>query len=599
MKVATFNLFQYAAPGTYWYERDERNTYTLSEWQQKNTWIRQQLSTLDTDIIGFQEVFSHHELQDLCQSLGYHFFAIVDLPGVSPEDLSVFTRPIVALASRMPLQQIRTPKIDKNVQLELGLTEEFGFSRLPVCADINVPDIGTVTIYVLHLKSKRASILEVTYLENVSWQERSRDTLLRLSRGNITSLLQRGAESTLVYHSVSAELAPDAHKPIIVLGDLNDDPQSTTLAALTMQERVFSIGGIDSAFWPEGTGQYLHDYRLADTFRLAPNMRQSVRPYTHLHRGTAICLDHILVSNALNSFNANALAEVMDYKVLNAHLGEDGINNKLQSDHGIVAITLIPTRDQQHAPHTGQPIPYAAHPNQLTTRQDFIDLAGGIYQSSKHYEQWTSQDKWDNFWSFFFDKAYGWIPTIYGSVPVSELYQKQRHSIEHIVPLDFLDRYLTLKQQPRQIRYGASTNPLNFAPSERGLNAKRSNFAFDFEGDRIVRPFNLDLNPELFERTGFDADNEWVIPSRNRGDVARAILYMLLVYGIDELYQRHIDTLVHWAKVDSPSAWELAYNQWVYDRLGIRNPLIDTPDKCLPLLNNRQLMHAMLLKTDI
>ena len=114
-----------------------------------------------------------------------------------------------------------------------------------------------------------------------------------------------------------------------------------------------------------------------------------------------------------------------------------------------------------------------------------------------------------------------------------------------------------------------------------------------------MRPFNLDLNPELFERTGFDADNEWVIPSRNRGDVARAILYMLLVYGIDELYQRHIDTLVHWAKVDSPSAWELAYNQWVYDRLGIRNPLIDTPDKCLPLLNNRHLMHAMLLKTDI
>jgi hypothetical protein len=410
--------------------------------------------------------------------------------------------------------------------------------------------------------------------------------------------LQRGAESTLVYHSVSAELASDANKPIIVLGDLNDDPQSTTLAALTMQERVFSIGGIDSAFWPEGIGQYLHDYRLTDTFRLAPTMRQSVRPYTHLHRGTAICLDHILVSNALNSFNAHALAEVMDYKVLNAHLGEDGINNKLQSDHGIVAITLIPTHDQQHAPHIGQPIPYASHPNQLTTRQDFIDLAGGIYQSSKHYEQWTSQDKWDNFWSFFFDKAYGWIPTIYGSVPVSELYQKQRHSIEHIVPLDFLDRYLTLKQQPRQIRYGASTNPLNFAPSERGLNAKRSNFAFDFEGDRIVRPFNLDLNPDLFERTGFDADNEWVIPSRNRGDVARAILYMLLVYGIDELYQRHIDTLVHWAKVDSPSAWELAYNQWVYDRLGIRNPLIDTPDKCLPLLNNRHLMHAMLLKTD-
>jgi endonuclease I len=87
-----------------------------------------------------------------------------------------------------------------------------------------------------------------------------------------------------------------------------------------------------------------------------------------------------------------------------------------------------------------------------------------------------------------------------------------------------------------------------------------------------------------------------VIPSSNRGDIARAILYMLLVYEIDELYNQHVDTLVHWAKLDSPSAWEIAYNNWVYARMGIRNPFIDTPENALQLLSKHDLMHTIELQ---
>jgi endonuclease I len=173
------------------------------------------------------------------------------------------------------------------------------------------------------------------------------------------------------------------------------------------------------------------------------------------------------------------------------------------------------------------------------------------------------------------------------------LYQKQRHSIEHIIPRDFLDRYLANKGVPRHVRYGATTNPFNFAPSERGLNAKRSNFPFGFNNDQIVRPNHWELHPENFSAAGFNADHEWVIPSRNRGDIARAILYMLLMYEIDELYNQHISTLIHWAKIDSPSTWEIAYNHWVYTRLGIRNPFIDSPENALLLLDNKQLMQSL------
>ncbi len=595
MKFATFNLFQYVAPEFYWYQRAARNTYTETEWAQKQAWISQSLSTMAADVVGFQEVFSFGELQALCAAVGYPYFATVDTPSTLPDDKQVFMHSIVALASRFPLKNIRTVSMQAEVQTELFLPDGFQFSRLPVCAEVESPELGEVTVYVMHLKSKRAASLDITYMDEISWEERGRDTLLRLSRANVASLLQRGAEATLIYHSVSADLKINRQRQIVVLGDLNDDQRSTPFEALTMQDKIYAIGGIEQEQWPEDLIPKLHDYRLSDSFRVAPTMRQSARPFTHIHHGAGSCLDHILVSNSLNPQNGCAVAEVLDYRVWNQHLDDDGIPNRLQSDHGQVCITLIPTHDPENQPQIGSPVIYRDAAN-LTTRQDFIDLAGGIYQSSKHFRQWSSADKWENFWSFFFDSAYGWVPSIYGSVPVDDLYQKQRHSIEHVIPLDFLDRYLAYKHQPRHVRNGATVNPFNFAPSERGLNAKRSNFAFDFEGDRIVRPFNLDLQPEAFERTGFDKDNEWVIPSRNRGDVARALLYMLLVYGIDELYERHIDTLVHWAKIDMPSAWELAYNHWVHSRLGVRNPLIDTPEKVLPLLNNKELMHAMVMR---
>jgi len=98
--------------------------------------------------------------------------------------------------------------------------------------------------------------------------------------------------------------------------------------------------------------------------------------------------------------------------------------------------------------------------------------------------------------------------------------------------------------------------------------------------------------------TGLDSENEWIIPSRTRGDIARALLYMTLTYGIDELYNRHLDTLVHWAKVDPPSAWELAYNEWTFNRLGIRNPFIASPEEALVLLSDRLLLESVLIAVE-
>ncbi|MEZ5479054.1 MAG: endonuclease [Thiolinea sp.] len=588
MKLATFNLFQFVEPGYYWYERAPYSNYSDADWQGKCNWIKQRLQAMDADVVGFQEVFSIEALRQLCQEAGYPYFATVDQPTLRPEDDRVYYKSVVALASRYPLQQTGTVALHPVVQQELQLAADFRFSRLPVYAELTVPELGTLSLYVVHLKSKRAASLDVRYDEQLAWEERTRDTLQRLSRGNVASMLQRGAEATLLYHSVSEQLARHPDHPVAILGDLNDDQDSTAMRALSMQERLYNIGGIDAEAWPDGAKRALHDYRLTDSFRVSPNMYRRARPFTHVHRGKGNTIDYILVSNALNPRNPEAKAEVTDYQVWNRHLEEDGVTNQLQSDHGQVCIELLPLRLQASAPN-----PAIADQGDVFSRQDFVDLAGGIYQSHKHFRQWSSEDKWDNFWTFFFDQDYGWVRSVYGRVPVDELYQKKRHSIEHIIPQGFLDEYLLQQRMPRHVRYGATVNPFNLAPSERNLNAKRSHFPFDMDGDQVVRPEYLKLQPGQHSQTGLDADDEWVIPSSNRGDIARSILYMLMVYQIDELYNRHIDTLVHWAKLDSPSRWEIAYNHWVYNRLGIRNPFIDEPEQARLLLDNRKLMHAL------
>lgn len=594
MKFATFNLFQFLKPPFFWYERQAINTYTPEEWEQKCRWVLQRLRQMDADVVGFQEVFSVPELKALVEQAGYSTFIQVDEPAALEIDAQVYIKPIVALAAKLPIQAVQTVEIPPAVLQDLRLAPDFHFSRQPICVTLDTPDLGLVQAYVVHLKSKRPLLPPAqAYPDEVPWLDRIHHTMQQLSRGNIAALLQRGAEATILYHHISNALLNNERLPVVVMGDLNDEEHSTPLAALTMSERIYEAGGLDYALWPEEAKGYLHRFKLQDTFNLAPNMRNRARPHTHLFKGDGTVLDYILVSNSLNNQNPNARAEVAHYQALHDHLDSDGIPNRLQSDHGQVKVDIRAVVDYANLPEVKRTIrlPTRLDTETVMTRQDFIDLAGGVFQSPKHFSQWDAREKWENFWSFFFDTAHGWVPAIYGTVPVDELYQKQRHSIEHIIPRTFLDQYLATKPHiPRNVRNGATVNPFNFAPSERGLNAKRSSFAFDMDGDRVVRPFNLTLHADSFTNTGFDADNEWVIPSRNRGDVARAILYMVLIYDIRELYDRHLQTLIHWAKVDSPSAWEFAYNDWVYNKHSIRNPFIDKPEKVLPLLNNALLL---------
>ncbi|ASI92477.1 hypothetical protein C9980_25250 [Vibrio mediterranei] len=230
-------------------------------------------------------------------------------------------------------------------------------------------------------------------------------------------------------------------------------------------------------------------------------------------------------------------------------------------------------------------------------RNNFIDLAGGVYENTKYYTQWSGTQKSENFWSFFDDTTDDYIHSVYAGVPVDLLKRKRMYSIEHIIPKSFLKTYLGKIGAEETVIKGSTTNPLNFAAAHRNINSARWNWPFDVEDDRIVRSYQIDMKG-IYSDFGLDNEKEWVIPIRTQGDLARSILYMCLVYGISELYGEHLNVYRNWAKLDPPNIWELKYNDWVAEKLGIRNPLVadyNNPAQAFELLNDDQLMSSILL----
>lgn len=231
-------------------------------------------------------------------------------------------------------------------------------------------------------------------------------------------------------------------------------------------------------------------------------------------------------------------------------------------------------------------------------RKEFIELAGGVFQSSNYYKQWRGKDKAQNFWNFFDETTDDYIHSVYAGVTVDLLRRKRMYSIEHIIPKSFLKDYLKTKKTPEAVIKGSTTNPLNFAAAHRDINTARWNWPFDIEDDRVVRSHTISMRG-IYSDYGLDHENEWVIPIRSQGDLARSILYMCLVYDISELYGEHLNIYRNWAKLDPPNIWELKYNEWVFKKFNIKNPLVadyENPAMAFQLLNDDQLMNSIILK---
>ncbi|GIT90511.1 endonuclease [Jannaschia pagri] len=344
MRVATFNLYQFLEPPNHWYERKDngRSTHTEDAWQDKTNWIGEQLLRTDADVVAFQEVFSIEALRVLCEQAGYPHFATASEPVQDPEDPEVFFNPVVAIASRFPILRTDPVTVDEGLKAFLPVEDDFSLSRPPVCVVVDTPDFGEVTVYGVHLKSKRPKMDGAPYPDDMPWRDRVYDTMRQMSRGHVWSMLQRGAEAAALYLRAAAQLEAEETRPIIVLGDLNDDSRSVALRAITMADPIYDIGGLSEADWPPGTKAHMHRFRLKDAFHLWPNESGAPRPGTYIFRQEWSTLDYILLSDVFSDLSPNSIGRVTDFDVLTDHMLNDGVGKSRQSDHGIVVAEITP-----------------------------------------------------------------------------------------------------------------------------------------------------------------------------------------------------------------------------------------------------------------
>ena len=95
------------------------------------------------------------------------------------------------------------------------------FGAFPAGAEsVLLPDSVPLTVYVVHLKSRRPVVLE---------DEDRRDPAVR-ALAVVRALLQRGAEAAALRVMLSREMAGRGTepRPVMVLGDLNDELTSVT-----------------------------------------------------------------------------------------------------------------------------------------------------------------------------------------------------------------------------------------------------------------------------------------------------------------------------------------------------------------------------------
>ncbi|WP_298768249.1 endonuclease/exonuclease/phosphatase family protein [uncultured Shewanella sp.] len=372
IKIATLNLFNYIEPPNAYYDFD--NIYTHQEWRKKQAWIVRFLLKAQPDVIAFQEVFSGDALKVLLKDNGYPYFAIAGEP-VQKAD-HVYESPVVAIASRYPIENAAIVKANPLLPGSMGLLGDFSYSRAPLWVSIKLPSLGLCDFYVVHLKSKRPMVdaIECAYEAQHSQKRGAPDPALKngssqsapyhteFSQGAIRSSskkaneeadnvgqvlaenalgtwaasIQRGTEAAMLFsHIINSRQRHQ--QPFVLMGDFNDAISGDILSHLMTNELRFSR---------ESRGE-ISDFVIKDAFDLYQAsldlMFELPRPATHYHGSKGAVLDYILLSSEFTPTDKHNMAVVTHYQIFDEHLVNPQYEQDSQSsDHAPVMISVLP-----------------------------------------------------------------------------------------------------------------------------------------------------------------------------------------------------------------------------------------------------------------
>ncbi|CRK57942.1 Endonuclease/exonuclease/phosphatase family protein [Alloactinosynnema sp. L-07] len=308
LKVGTFNVLNLALPGVPYYP-DER-PYSDAEFDKKATWIGEQLRRMDADIVGFQEIFAEAALREVCSRSGVFTDPTVVAPGADGA-----SGPKVGLISAYPLAEPAVSITDfpagVNAAVD-GIALPVGtFSRPVLRARVAVNPTLTLTVFVVHLKSKRP-IRDTTAPEHDPREE---------ALGKARSLIRRTAEAAALRFLVLDEIVGN-NRPAVVLGDLNDGPRAVSTEIVT--------GDAPSRFWPRGreVREAYWDRLLYSAHELQAKRTGRDVSYSHIFNSRYENLDHIMVSEEFYDRNPDRLGELINLRHFNDHL----VDNQLSED---------------------------------------------------------------------------------------------------------------------------------------------------------------------------------------------------------------------------------------------------------------------------
>jgi predicted extracellular nuclease len=214
LRVGQFNVLNLVKENTVFYEHEKYKKETVDK---KVAWITEQLKRMNATIVGFEEVFHVEVLKRATDACDLFQGGEVVCYGDG-------TGPSVALASRYPiLDKENIVHFPKEAILhfdgtELPITK---FSRPVLRCVIGLPTGHSVTVFVIHLKSKRPLV-----------EDSLRHDQKAKAIGHAKALIIRAAEATAVRCILVNEMRNN-NRPVIVLGDLNDTVHSVTTEIIT------------------------------------------------------------------------------------------------------------------------------------------------------------------------------------------------------------------------------------------------------------------------------------------------------------------------------------------------------------------------------
>lgn len=322
LMVATCNVLNLALPERHFY--NGQPPYNSREYEAKVQWLGKRFQTLNADILAVQEVWDEDALRAAVQSSGlrYHFVAV---PGAenAPGQQGAQGTPRVGLITRLKVLGVESlADFPKSAIVDIpGLGPHTQFERPPLLVTLQTNQGQELHVITAHLKSKRPKFLQGA---DGKLAEDTDDPTVQ-AVASLRSLLMRAGEALALRLKV-VELLHRTHSPLVLMGDLNDNPYSVTTQLIAATSQVaYDRSARDTAL-----------YSAWDVQGEAA-LRRDVA-YSHIHQGYPEVLDQILVSEEFVPTSRNALGDVRRVEVFNDHLFEG--RNRSLSDHGFVRALL-------------------------------------------------------------------------------------------------------------------------------------------------------------------------------------------------------------------------------------------------------------------